>query len=270
MSLHVSVARTTRRAARAAVTALAATSVVACASASLKTPLTGADRPGYTFGTATVPAGGAQAEVGYTDTRFSTLTYQTLGEGLLRVGVAPSTELRLFGNSYALRSDAGLHSDGLEDAKLGLKQRLWAGKGTTGFSGASLALLPATSIPVGSDGFGADAWQPELLVAGALPLSPKLSLVSNVGDAYVKLGDERAHKLLATLAGWYTLTPKLSAFAEYGGSRLADDASTKLQYFDAGIALVPVPAIQLDLRVGHGMNGVKHDNYVGVGLTRRW
>jgi hypothetical protein len=94
--------------------------------------------------------------------------------------------------------------------------------------------------------------------------------VSNVGDAYVRLGANRAHKLLGTLAGWYALSPKLSAFGEYGGSRLADDASTKLQYFDAGFAVVPVPAIQLDLRVGHGVNGVANDNYVGIGITRRW
>jgi hypothetical protein len=217
-----------------------------------------------------VPLGGVQAEVGYTDTRFDATTYQTLGEGLLRIGAGPNTEVRVFSNSYALRTDAGARTNGMEDLKLGLKQRVYVGKGTTGLSGASLALLPAASIPTGSEGFGADAWQPELLVAGALPLSAKFSLVSNIGDAYVKLGDTRAHKLLATLAGWYTFSAKVSAFAEYGGTRLADDASSKLQYLDAGFALVPVPAIQLDLRVGHGVNGVPNDNYVGVGITRRW
>jgi hypothetical protein len=242
----------------------------ACASTSFQTALTATDRPGYTFLTGTVPLGGVQAEIGYTDTRFASTTYQTLGEGLFRVGAGPNTELRVFSNSYALRSDGGLHSDGMEDAKIGLKQRLWAGKAATGFGGASLALLPATSLPTGSTGFGANAWQPELLVAGVLPLSPKFSFASNIGDAYTKVGDARAHKLLATLAGWYTLSSKLSAFGEYGGSRLANDASSKLQYLDAGFAVVPVPAIQLDLRVGHGMNGVSNDNYLGVGITRRW
>jgi hypothetical protein len=257
-------------AAECAVIVLCAASAGACASGGFGTALTGTDRPGYTYGTAIVPLGGVQAEVGYTDTRFSSTTYQSLGEGLLRVGVGPSTELRVFGNSYALRSDAGLHSDGMEDAKLGLKQRLWAGKGTTGFRAASVALLPATSITVGSDGFGAAAWQPELLVAAALPLTSRFSLAGNVGDSYVKLADERAHKLLATLAGWLTLTSRLSVFGEYGGSRLADDPHSKLQYFDAGLAVVPLPALQLDARVGHGVNGVKNDNFIGLGVTRRW
>lgn len=263
------VARVTRVAHRAALVALLALTG-ACTTAALKRPLVGADRPGFTFVTATAPAGVVQSEIGYTDTRSSSLTYQTLGEGLVRVGVAPNTEVRVFSNSYALRSDGGLHDDGLEDAKVGLKQRLWVGKGTTGFSGASLAVLPATSIPLGSTGFGANAWQPELLIAAGLPITPALSLASNIGDQYIKVGEERSHKLLATLAGWYTISPKLSTFVEYGGSQLSDSRASRLQYFDAGFALVPVAAIQLDIRAGHGVNGLPNDNFFGVGLVRRW
>jgi predicted porin len=144
------------------------------------------------------------------------------------------------------------------------------GQGLDGFAGASLAVLPGVSVPVGSDGFGANAWQPELLVAAALPLTAKFTLAGNLGDTYAKIGDDRAHRLLATVAGWYTLSSKVSAFAEYGGSRLADDASSKLQYFDAGVAVVVLPAVQLDLRVGHGVNGVSNDNFIGLGITRRW
>jgi hypothetical protein len=257
-------------AARLAIAAAAALASSACASAGYKTALAGTDRPGYTYGTATVPVGGVQAEVGYTDTRFASTTYQTLGEGLLRIGVGPNTEFRAFANSYALRSDAGVSSDGLEDAKLGLKHKLWAGKGTTGFSGASIALLPAASIPIGSDGFSASVWQPELLVAAALPVTSKFSLVSNVGDVYVKLGPDREHKLLGTLAGWLTFSPKVSAFAEYAGSRIASVDNSTLHYFDAGVAVVVVPAIQLDVRVGQGANHTNNDRFIGVGISRRW
>ena len=80
----------------------------------------------------------------------------------------------------------------------------------------------------------------------------------------------RAHKLLATVAGWWTVSPTLGAFAEYGGTRLANDAASHAQYVDAGIAVLPVPAIQLDLRVGRGVNGLKTDGFVGVGVSRRW
>ena len=64
-----------------------------------------------------------------------TVTYQSLGEGLLRIGVGPNTEARVFSNSYALASVAGEHNDGLEDAKIGFKQRLWAGKAGSVFHG---------------------------------------------------------------------------------------------------------------------------------------
>lgn len=241
----------------------------ACA-AGLRTPVASADRPGYSYTTGTVPPGGAQLEAGYTDTRSGSLTYQTLGEGLLRIGAGTSTELRVFTNSYALRAESDLHTHGVEDAKLGVKQRLFAGKSAVGVGGTSVALMAGTSLPTGSGDFGADTWQPEALLAVTLPLSPKLALTTNVGDTYVKLGDDRSHRLIATLAGWYTLSSKLGTFAEYGGSQLASDARSRLHYVDAGLAFVPLPAIQLDIRAGHGMNGASNDNFVGVGITRRW
>jgi hypothetical protein len=258
------------RASRLMLATLITASFTACASAAYRTPLAGTDRPGYSFGTATVPLGGMQAEVGYTDTRAGSLTYQTLGEGLLRIGAGPTTELRVFSNSYALRRDGGIRDDGMEDAKIGVKQRLWAGRAASGLGSSSVALMAGTSIPTGAVGFGADAWQPEALLAAALPLNAKLSLVPNVGDVYARLGSERAHRLLGSLAAWYTVSSRLGVFGEWGGSRLADDASSHLNYLDAGFAIVPVPALQLDLRVGHGMNGMKNDNYVGAGIVRRW
>jgi Putative MetA-pathway of phenol degradation len=260
----------TTRHARAVLAALPVLCIGACATGAYRTALTGPDRPGYSFGTATVPLGGAQLEVGYTDTRSDNVTYQTLGEGLLRVGVGANTELRLFTNSYALRDDASIGTHGVEDAKIGFKQRFRAGTGTTGLAATSLSLLAGTSLPTGSDGFGVDAWQPEAIIAAALPVTPKLSLVPNVGDVYAMIGDTRQHRALGTLAAWYTLSSKLSAFAEYGGSQLTNDARSRLQYLDGGFALVPLPALQLDIRAGHGMNGIPADNFIGLGLSRRW
>jgi hypothetical protein len=241
-----------------------------CATASYQTALAGTDRPGYSYGTATVPLKGAQLEVGYTNSRSGPVTYQTLGEGLLRVGVGPTTELRLFTNSYALRSGDGATAGGIEDAKVGFKQRLWAGKGTAGLASSSIALLAGTSMATGASAFGAGAWQPEAILAASLPVTAKLSFVPNIGDVYAMVDDTRRHRLLGTLAAWYAPSPKWSVFGEYGGSQTSGDAASRLHYLDAGFAIVPLPALQLDLRVGHGMNGVAHDNFVGVGLTRRW
>jgi hypothetical protein len=264
-------APTTRRTpgTRDAIALLGCALLGGCATAGYQTALTGTDRPGYSFGTATVPLGGAQLEVGYTNTRSGSVTYQTLGEGLLRIGAGPNTELRLFTNSYALRDENNLTTRGIEDSKIGIKQRLFAGSGS-GLAGSSVALLAGTSMSTGADGFGAGGWQPEAILAAVFPLSAKFSLVPNIGDTYAKIGDVRRHRVLGSLAAWYTVSPKFSGFAEYGGSQLTSDASSRLHYIDGGFAIVPLPALQLDLRVGHGMNGIPNDNFVGVGLTRRW
>jgi hypothetical protein len=255
---------------RAAIALLGGALLGGCASAGYQTALTGTDRPGYSFGTATVPLGGAQLEVGYTNTRSGPVTYQTLGEGLLRIGAGPNTELRLFTNSYALREENNFTTRGIEDSKIGIKQRLFAGSGTPGIAGTSLSLLVGSSMATGADGFGAGGWQPEAILAAVFPLTAKFSLVPNIGDTYAIVGNDRHHRVIGTVAAWYTVSSKLSGFAEYGGSRLMSDASTHLHYIDGGFAIVPVPALQLDLRVGHGMNGIPNDNFVGVGLTRRW
>jgi len=260
-----------RRSASVLTLSAAAVLLGACASTSYRTALAGADRPGYTFGTATVPKGGVQAEVGYTDTRVGALTYRTLGEGLLRVGAGPTTELRLTTNSYALKRDAGQRADGMEDAKLGLKQRLWAGGGTSGTGSSTIALLAGTSVPTGSDGFGVAAWQPEAIIAAVVPVNGMLSFVANVGDVYAQLGEgRRRHRLLGSVASWVTVSPRWSAFGEYSGSRYADVAGSALHYVDGGVAFAPVPAIQLDVRLGKGLNGLANDRFVGVGISRRW
>lgn len=247
-------------------------------------PLAAPDRPGYSFGPATVPAGGVQLESGVTEAHAGTQTYRTVGEGLLRVGVGRSTELRVSGQSYASRTDAaapaGAHTvHGVEDARVGIKQRLLAAHGATGLVATSVALIAGTTVPSGSAGFGAHAWQPEAVLTVNTPLTGRLSLVENLSDSYAAASTtpdgRRAHRVGATVAGWYTVNPKLSAFGEYAGSRLsraggAVPGAAAAHYVDAGLAFAPVAHVQLDLRAGAGMNGVPGDSFVGAGITRRW
>jgi len=39
---------------------------------------------------------------------------------------------------------------------------------------------------------------------------------------------------------------------------------------DAGLTFVPFPSVQLDVRVGQGLNGTPDDRFFGLGVTRRW
>lgn len=249
---------------------LALTLVAGCATGAAQAPVVSPDRPGYSYTTGTVPVGAVQVEIGYTAAHAAEVTYQSLGEGLVRVGVGSRLEARLFTNSYALRSDGGVRTGGVEDAKVGVKWRPHAARQGTGLAGASVAILAGTSIPTGHARFGVSGWQPEVILAGTLPVTAAFGLTANVGDTWAKLGTARSHRVIGTVAGWYTVSPRLSTFAEYGGSQYADDLASRLHYVDAGFAFVPFPAIQLDLRAGRGINGVTRDDFVGVGFTRRW
>jgi hypothetical protein len=259
-----------------------APATAAAASSPAHAPLVSPDRPGFSFTPGTLPSGALQLEVGATDLRVGSLSYRTVGETLLRVGVGSTTELRVSGQSYAARHDASVPhpagttptSHGTEDARIGVKQRLLAAHGDVGLAATSVALIAGSTVPTGSRSFGANAWQPEAVLMINTPITSHLSLVENVSDSWAAPATtphgERAHRLGGTVAGWYTLGHQWSVFGEYAESRVAGVAATTSQYLDAGVTFVPVGHVQLDLRAGSGMNGVRGDHFVGAGIVRRW
>lgn len=242
-------------------------------------PLAGPDRPGYSYSTVTVPAGGVQLESGATEARAGSFTYRTVGEALLRVGAGRGTELRLSGQSFASRVDGAAPlgarmTRGVEDARVGVKQRLVAGHGAQGVAATSVAVIAGSTVPSGSAGFGAGAWQPEAALLVTTPLTAHFSVVENLSDSYAAAATtpdgRRGHRLGASVAGWYAFSGRVSAFGEYAGSRVAGAAAPASHYVDSGVAFAPVGHLQLDVRAGMGMNGVPGDRFVGAGVTRRW
>jgi hypothetical protein len=226
-----------------------------------------------------MPAGGVQLETGATNARVGTQTYRTVGEALLRVGVGRSTELRASGQSFASRTDAAAPAGartarGVEDARVGVKQRLVAGHAETGVAATSVAVIAGTTVPSGTGALGAHAWQPEAVLAVTTPITARLSVVENVSDSYAAGSTtpdgHRGHRVGGSVAGWYTVGHNVSVFGEYAGSRLARAGAAATHYLDAGVAFAPVGHVQLDLRAGAGMNGVSGDHFVGAGITRRW
>jgi hypothetical protein len=242
-------------------------------------PLAGPDRPGYSFSPVSVPAGGVQLESGYTQTQAAGQTYRSAGEALVRVGVGHGAEVRVSAPSFASRTDgaapAGARTtQGTEDARLGVKQQLYAGSAPAGVAATSVAVIAGTTVPSGSPGFGARAWQPEAVLVVNTQLTPRFSVVENLSDSYAAGATtpdgRRGHRLGTAVAGWYALTGQVSAYAEYAGSRLATGGAVAAHYADAGVTFVPVGHVQLDVRVGAGMNGVPGERFVGAGVTRRW
>lgn len=216
------------------------------------------DRPDFTESAAVVDRGRTQIESGYTFTRSADIDQHALGEVLVRVGLGGGLELRLAPNSYAWVEGPDGDVDGFEDAGIGLKWLL-----ADGDPGAA-ALLAGTSVPTGGDAFGAEGWQPEVTLALA-----RGAVGANLGWGWADTGEGRRHTGLVSLAVGLPLGERLGVFLE-SYAIAAEGAGGEEAYADAGLTRLLSPDLQLDARVGMGLNDRAVDWFVGVGLARRW
>jgi hypothetical protein len=237
-----------------------------------------ADRPGYTDTPVVLPAGGVQLEAGVTDDRTgpagARTTYLSTGETLLRVGAGANAEVRLYGNSYGVRTTSGGPTvRGVEDARLGGKLSLVALPDSVHSLLPNLSLLAATTLPTGAAGIGAGEAQPEVKLAASWTTASPLSFYSNVayGSIYNETG--RAERTWASLASWWAVNPRVSLFAEgMAIGRVSGSGSgTAGDDVDGGVTYLVGDRLQLDLRVGRGLGGESStERFIGAGFARRW
>jgi hypothetical protein len=226
------------------------------------------DRPDFTEGTSTVPAGHYQLEGGYTFTRQGTDESQSLGELLLRIGVNERIEARLGIGSYDW-DDPGVRGErrisGYEDPVLGLKLRLAPDEART-----QLALLLNTTVPVGSEGFTADDWQPEGKLALSRDFTDRFSLASMLVYTYASDGGERFSQFAASVSAAFSLTDRWGSYLEaYGFSKESVDGSSTT-YLDTGLSYLLSKDVQFDVRVGAGLDSPHPNWYAGLGAAVRF
>src|SRR5262249_13066797 len=138
------------------------------------------DRPDVTDGATTVPAGTTQLEGGYTMGRSDAQTRdQTIGEGLVRIGVSSRAEARIAFNSYEVRREHGLTQRGFDDASLGAKLRLHQAPSDSVRAVPSTAWIVAMSIPTGNRDFGAGTALPSTKLAAEWSLGEQVNLGAN-------------------------------------------------------------------------------------------
>lgn len=232
------------------------------------------DRPDFTEGTATVPTGHFQLEGGYTFTRVGDEDSSSLGELLVRIGVSDKVEARLGVGSYS-RIDTGVSGastlSGYEDPSVGVKIRLTPEDSNLLPPGhPQIAILFATSVPVGSDDLTSDEWQPEGKLALGWDLTDRFSLSSTLIYAYPTDGDERFHQFAASLSAGYALTDRLGMYVEgYGFNKESLDGSSTT-YLNTGLSLGVSNDLQLDVRVGAGLDDPSPNWFAGVGAAVRF
>ena len=239
-----------------------------------------ADRPGYTDTPVALPAGALQVEAGATgdqtgsaDSRTTTVS---AGELLLRAGVGARTELRLFGNSYDVRTAPGQPTArGMEDLKVGVKLSAWSKPDSVHAWMPNVAVLAASTSPTGASQVTAGVARAEAKLAMNWTTASPFSLYSNLGVSSSYANFERDGLGWVSAAGWWALDPRLSLFGEaiasaHLGNSLSSGASGAT-FVDAGVTYLLNDRFQLDVRAGHGVGGLQStERFAGVGFARRW
>lgn len=232
-------------------------------------PLVG-DRPDFTESTGTIAPGHVQVEAGITWQELGEEDSLTAGEVLVRFGLGESLEARLGVGSWTRVDVPGARLDGHEDPTVGLKLRLTppADDRPPGFPAASLLL--GTTVPVGSGDLTSDEWEPEARLALDWIVTDLLSVGANVGIAWPSAGGDRFDQLLASVTLGIAATDRLGVFVEtYGFSEEEPDGDTT-QYADTGVTFALTDGLQLDARIGFGLNDPSPERFVGVGVVARW
>lgn len=227
-------------------------------------PLVG-DRPDFTESAVAVRPGRVQVEAGYTFSRSGGTRLHDLGEALMRVGLVPHAELRIGVNSFSVRDTDGAPSEsGVRDVRLGTKLALPEPE-----AGAvpKAALLVGTTLPTGSDGFGARGVRPGAAVALDWDLGERAGFGANAGYAREKEGGDRLDEFSASGAVSLDLTSGTGVFAEYFG--LYRDAAADENFLSGGLTHALGPDLQVDGRAGVRLEGPGPGYFVGAGVIVR-
>lgn len=241
------------------------------------------DRPDYTESPNTVPRGHAQLEGGYTFTYCpqgrTRSSAQTAPELLLRAGLLDQLELRVGWDGYTWTHEGHRGpaqfgqtatiadwSQGGADQYLGFKWKLVNQQGLR----PDFALIPAVTVPTGSDGFSSGNVDPQIKLAWGYDLAPKWDVTGNVNFVVPTQDGTRFLQTQASASLEYELLADLSAFFEYYGfypSALGTDCAHTL---DTGLLWRITPNFQVDWRIGGGLNDEADRFFAGVGFAIRF
>jgi hypothetical protein len=222
-----------------------------------------ADRPGFLVGPTVLAKGSVQIESGWTHTRQSASTDQTVGSTLLRIPVSCIAELRVATGGYLFdRAPSGVRTSGFADAYLGTKIHLATGSGLQ----PQLGLFAGSSIPVGG-AFSHHRAEPETDLSALWNLPAGQSLLAYGGIASRVAGDDRETERVSGASWGVPLGGRAASFLEVA-EFARHDARTR--FVTTGLQLFPRTTLQVDGFVSIPLHHTGSDVAVGLGIARRW
>ena len=220
------------------------------------------DRPDLTDATTTVARGHVQFEGGFTSQASrDALTSLSGPELLVRVGVTSRLELRIGQNFRSVETAPGVRVSGLDDLQLGTKVRLFD-QGNL----PALSFEAFTTFTTGAEGIGA----PRALPGAALLLQQTSDGPWSAGvELEFARGPVTGLSGFTSLSIQYQATGRIQAYGEW--YQLQPDLSVgfRQHYIDAGILFALSNDLQVDARVGVGLNHDADRSYFGLGLALR-
>ncbi len=234
-------------------------------------PFTGpisTDRPSFSPNVTTVPKGHVQFETGYTftyDDKNPDVTTHAFPETLVRIGLTETFEARIEWPTQVYINH-GNKVNGLNDLALGFKKQvIQQSKWIPQFT-----VVGRLFIPTGDKNITSNHVNPELQAVMSYAFNDTLSAfgTANVGGASTK--NKRFARFSSSLGLGVNLASSLSGFVEYFGLYPVERAIQDTHFVQTGLVYQLTYHLQVDARVGTGLNHGSDDLLTGAGLSWRF
>ena len=225
------------------------------------------DRPDFTESSEVVGHRVVQIETGLTLEQTDSATRQmTVPQMLVRVGLGPRFEFRLAGDglvSQSLETPAGtVRTTGRSDFEIGAKFKFADAER----AGLDMAVIPFLSLPMATNGFSSNGYDPGFKFTAARDLPRGFGLSGNLNFANVTSELGRAWERDASLSLGHSLGGPFGAYWETFGTLTHGGCDCTV---NTGASVALGPNSQFDVEVGRGISGQAQDWFIGVGFAVR-
>lgn len=235
--------------------------------ASCPVALVTSDRPNFSTGTTLAPPGHVLLESGATWGRDSrpgaTSSRLVAPELLVRHALNDRVELRVGHQGFAWRDAAGPAVEGSADGSLGTKVLLQDETASLPCLGLELG----TSLGIGARDLGANSADPFVRALWSRTLGSGCAIGGNLAAAFPHGGDGRFTQGAASLYGTWAPGEGTTLFAELYVIDPVARGGGEAWATTFGVLQLLSGRVQLDARLGVGLDGDAEDLLAGVGIT---
>lgn len=236
------------------------------------------DRPDFTEASSVVGRGRVLLEGGYTYAQDSDSSTRAIAhafpQNLLRIGVTEDVELRIVWDAGYLwtrevdRTTGAVHrQDGTTDLLLGTKLQLSRQQGWI----PEAALISTLSVLSGSREFGATASEPRFNLLYGWDVTERVNVAGSTGLGFIAEPGDRFTTAHQSITVNFALTEKLGQYTEwFAFFNHGAEVGAPEHYLDGGFTYKFTPNLQIDWRIGIGLNDHADDLFTGAGYGIRW